>query len=179
MPAVSISDSVAVALRNSLENSQSKSDDLSITIADSFSRIAEGTIEYEKEAQTCKPREGLDPLKLKIATFYTLNSDNSDSGNMKEGASCSKGPEGRKTELTLPEPKYVLYPRNKVLLGWRDNIPIGAGMYNVGNTCYLNSTLQALFHVPALVNWLLSHLNQCDQTGKFFYLRSITFTCII
>ncbi|XP_033213289.1 ubiquitin carboxyl-terminal hydrolase 36-like isoform X2 [Belonocnema kinseyi] len=166
MPAVSICDSVAVALRNSLESSQSKSDDLSITIADSYSRIAEGAVEYEKEAQTCKPREGLDPLKLKIATFYTRNSDNSDSGNMNEDASSSKRPEGRKTEHTLPAPKHVLYHPNKVLLGWRDNIPIGAGMYNVGNTCYLNSTLQALFHVPALVNWLLSDTHQCEQTGE-------------
>lgn len=165
MPAVSICDPVAVVLRNSLE-SQSKSDDLSITIADSISRIAESSIEYEKEAQTCKSREGLDPIKLKIATFYTHNTEIADSGNMKEGASCSKRTNTRKTEPTLPGAKHVLYPPNKIVLGWKDNFPVGAGMINVGNTCYLNSTLQALFHVPALVNWLLSdshHGSGCDQ----------------
>ena len=173
MPAVSICDSVAVVLRNNLESSKSKPDDLAITISDNFSRIAEGAIEYEKEAQTCKPREGLDPFKLKIATFYTLNSENSEVGNMRESPSCSKRPDGRKTEPSLPEPKCVLYPSNKVLLGWRENLPVGAGMLNVGNTCYLNSTLQALFHVPALVNWLLSdshHGSSCDQNGM--YLQS-------
>ena len=36
-------------------------------------------------------------------------------------------------------------------------------MQNVGNTCYLNSTLQALFHTPALYNYLMSgsHAKQC------------------
>lgn len=39
-------------------------------------------------------------------------------------------------------------------------------MTNVGNTCYLNSTLQALFHVPAIANWLMSdkeHREKCEQ----------------
>ncbi|KMY97787.1 uncharacterized protein Dsimw501_GD13899, isoform B [Drosophila simulans] len=38
-------------------------------------------------------------------------------------------------------------------------------MINVGNTCYLNSTLQALLHIPALANWLVSeqaHLADCN-----------------
>lgn len=39
-------------------------------------------------------------------------------------------------------------------------------MMNVGNTCYLNSTLQALFHVPAIANWLMSdtvHMERCEE----------------
>ncbi|KDR20173.1 ubiquitin carboxyl-terminal hydrolase 36-like [Zootermopsis nevadensis] len=38
-------------------------------------------------------------------------------------------------------------------------------MVNFGNTCYINSSLQALFHVPAFVNWLQSesrHLQECN-----------------
>lgn len=73
----------------------------------------------------------------------------------------------------LPTPKQILYPREKVKIGWKSSgqkwIP-GSGMINVGNTCYLNSTLQALFHVPAFANWLISdyvHREMCEEKSKY------------
>jgi ubiquitin carboxyl-terminal hydrolase 36/42 len=64
----------------------------------------------------------------------------------------------------LPTPKVTLFPAHSIQLGWRKDECVGGGMINVGNTCYLNSTLQALFHVPAFVNWLRSessHVGNC------------------
>lgn len=71
---------------------------------------------------------------------------------------------------TLTVPAHELYPLDAVQLGWNSKEwTVGAGMVNMGNTCYLNSTLQALFHVPAFVNWLVSerqHMAECETTGK-------------
>lgn len=68
----------------------------------------------------------------------------------------------------LPQPKRILYPRGNVRIGWKaagHKWDVGVGMINLGNTCYLNSTLQALFHVPSMANWLMSdttHMDRCD-----------------
>lgn len=71
--------------------------------------------------------------------------------------------------ITLPVPKFTLFPPERVQLGYRGNMSVGSGMSNMGNTCYLNSTLQALFHVPALVNWLLSETSHqnCVQNSDY------------
>jgi ubiquitin carboxyl-terminal hydrolase 36/42 len=60
------------------------------------------------------------------------------------------------SDSILPKTKITLLPAHSIQLGWRKEDCVGGGMINVGNTCYLNSTLQALFHVPAFVNWLCS-----------------------
>ena len=47
-----------------------------------------------------------------------------------------------KKEEVLETPKHVLYDPSKIKLGWRNPPPERAGMSNMGNTCYLNSSLQ-------------------------------------
>lgn len=167
MPAVSY-DPVAVALRHNLDSAgQSKSsDDLNISLVGSASRILGTEIDYEETDNFRSTVQ--DRLKTKYMVLSLPKPENSENGKAKDGAASLKTLDKDK-EPKLPEPAVMLYPPNKVHLGWNKNFPIGAGMYNVGNTCYLNSTLQALFHVPALVNWLLSdshHDSKCDQSGK-------------
>lgn len=167
MPAVSICDPVAATLRRALETNQSKtSDDLSTSLVTSASRILQSEIQYKEvdDYQTTI----LDQLKAKYIVLSLPNSDNSDD-KVKDGTNYTKKNEKISKGPSLPEPTITLYPPKKVSLGWKGTFPVGAGMYNVGNTCYLNSTLQALFHVPALVNWLLldsHHTSKCEQNGK-------------
>lgn len=171
MPAVSICDPVAATLRRTLETSQPKtSDDLSTSLVSSASRILQSEIQYKEvdDYQTTI----LDQLKAKYIVLSLPNSENSDD-KLKDGTTYMKRNERNERTTkgpSLPEPTTTLYSPKKISLGWKATFPVGAGMFNVGNTCYLNSTLQALFHIPALVNWLLSdthHTSKCEQNGKF------------
>jgi hypothetical protein len=67
----------------------------------------------------------------------------------------------------LAAPQRVLCPPETVrpLLQWRVARPVGPGLQNLGNTCFLNSVLQCLTYTPALHQYLLSHdhSRQCTR----------------
>ena len=69
--------------------------------------------------------------------------------NKKSDSSVGENNDQIKTRITnkldqVPEPKMTLFRRDQVELGYRSPTGPGAGMFNMGNTCYLNSTLQVI-----------------------------------
>ncbi|XP_061741122.1 ubiquitin carboxyl-terminal hydrolase 36 isoform X2 [Nerophis ophidion] len=67
----------------------------------------------------------------------------------------------------IPTPQKMLFPVNKLTLKWERVYRVGAGLHNLGNTCFLNSTVQCLTYTPPLANYLLSkeHSRVCHQSG--------------
>ncbi|KAK2516936.1 hypothetical protein Q9966_014864 [Columba livia] len=67
--------------------------------------------------------------------------------------------------MALPE--RDLYPPQKSCAAWQQTRSVGGGLYNLGDTCYLNSILQCLTYTPPLANYLLSrqHSQSCEKKG--------------
>uniref|UniRef100_A0A3P9CTJ0 Ubiquitin carboxyl-terminal hydrolase 42-like n=1 Tax=Maylandia zebra TaxID=106582 RepID=A0A3P9CTJ0_9CICH len=64
-------------------------------------------------------------------------------------------------------PQKVLFSPDRLSLNWAQVHLIGAGLQNMGNTCFLNSALQCLSYTPPLANYMLTreHSKTCHESG--------------
>ncbi|XP_044034881.1 ubiquitin carboxyl-terminal hydrolase 42 [Siniperca chuatsi] len=64
-------------------------------------------------------------------------------------------------------PQKVLFPPERLNLKWTQVHRVGAGLQNMGNTCFLNSALQCLTYTPPFANYMLTreHSKTCHEPG--------------
>ena len=70
-----------------------------------------------------------------------------------------------------PEPCIVLY-KKRLDFTPPQNKTVGCGLLNIGNTCYINSTLQCLLYLPPWYNYVTKeHQQECKCLfGNCFFL---------
>ncbi|XP_041853346.1 ubiquitin carboxyl-terminal hydrolase 36 isoform X2 [Melanotaenia boesemani] len=141
--------------------------DLNKLLASSAKKVLLQKIEFEPASKGFSYQ--LDSLKNK---YVILNPRT-------EGAMGQKAPEPAQIKRQvsenviggqsdgIPAPQKMLFPGNKLTLKWERVYRVGAGLHNLGNTCFLNSTVQCLTYTPPLANYLLSkeHSRACHQSG--------------
>ncbi|BGP18896.1 hypothetical protein JCM10213_005519 [Rhodosporidiobolus nylandii] len=85
-------------------------------------------------------------------------------------ASTSKLPPASSSSSSTPAAgsSKRVFPLVDQSVSWPKPYSVGAGLQNIGNTCFLNSALQCLLHTPPLVRWLESgaHPTPCEMHKK-------------
>ena len=88
----------------------------------------------------------------------TSPSSNSNNNKEKQPIKCADG---------IPEARRSFYPAERVRNSWSNNAKNLSGLFNMGNTCYLNASLQCLMHTPTLVNIIMLPDNHPARQGTF------------
>uniref|UniRef100_A0A8C0G938 USP domain-containing protein n=1 Tax=Chelonoidis abingdonii TaxID=106734 RepID=A0A8C0G938_CHEAB len=136
-------------------------------LASSAKKILLQKIEFEPASKSFSYQ--LETLKGKYVLLNpkTENASRQKSSNeaqmRKQGSDHALGGSGD----GVPAPQKVLFPMERLSMKWDRMYRVGAGLHNLGNTCFLNSTVQCLTYTPPLANYLLSkeHSRNCHQGG--------------
>ncbi|XP_030064497.1 ubiquitin carboxyl-terminal hydrolase 36 isoform X2 [Microcaecilia unicolor] len=161
-----IVDKLKEALKAGRKDS-AEDNELSKLLASSAKKILLQKIEFEPASKSLSYQ--LETLKSK---YVLLNPKSQGATHQKNSDGTSIRKQGSDVTLAgctdgVPAPQKVLFPVERLSMKWERVYRVGAGLHNLGNTCFLNSTVQCLIYTPPLANYLLSkeHSRNCHQGG--------------
>ena len=137
---------------------------IDLNLATNTKLVLMTTIDFHK-AESATTSAFNDALKAKY-----INLSSQANGHMKSDTSSSSASSSSSSPCEskiVEKEKRPLYPPERVQMHWCRPVPIGTGLLNAGNTCFLNSTLQALTHTAPLYNYLVAeqHRQNCRVPG--------------
>ena len=139
MPA-STMDPISAVLKTSFHGGATKNASIDDKMDGSLKKSLLAPIQFDA------PVRHVPALSSDQRTKYIVLSSTSSAEKRPGGSSSPQqggGGGGAVTKVDqVPAPRVCLYPRENVQLGYKNIVGPGAGMINMGNTCYLNSTLQ-------------------------------------
>ena len=115
-----------------------------------------------------KPDSYLESLKSRYKPLNRLSMETDSKMEASEdpltSVCLSSGQRETQPPDDVPKPKKVLFQVDRLEMKWKQARSIGAGLYNMGNTCFLNSVLQCLLYTAPLYNYLMSddHKRECE-----------------